>query len=240
MRTIEQWYEATDPEANAMYRAATERLVRIANDYICRIAADAADVDASELASELAKNAHNMFIQRDPHEQARLLKMLVSNCTFDRGSLSRLLFKGGTSLSKSFGLINRFSEDIDNTVFRHDLGQDASVEELEALSGKKRRAKLEAIKEACQTFIAGSLRRDLGERAGELMSAGGIPPDRCRVELDAHDPDQQTLLFWYPVVATAGDGYVRSAVKIEAGAKSALDPSVETSVRPYVADDLRT
>ena len=53
----------------------------------------------------------------------------------------RLLFKGGTSLSKSFGLIDRFSEDIDITVFRHDLGQDASVEELEALSGKKRRAR---------------------------------------------------------------------------------------------------
>lgn len=37
---------------------------------------------------ELAKNAHNLFIRQDPDEQARLLKMLVSNCTFDRGSLS--------------------------------------------------------------------------------------------------------------------------------------------------------
>ena len=36
---------------------------------------------------ELAKNAHNLFIQQDPVEQARLLKMLLSNCTFDRGSL---------------------------------------------------------------------------------------------------------------------------------------------------------
>jgi predicted nucleotidyltransferase component of viral defense system len=35
----------------------------------------------------------------------------------------RLLFKGGTSLSKAFGLISRFSEDIDITVFREDLGQ---------------------------------------------------------------------------------------------------------------------
>ncbi|MEI9986574.1 MAG: nucleotidyl transferase AbiEii/AbiGii toxin family protein [Aliidongia sp.] len=29
----------------------------------------------------------------------------------------RLLFKGGTSLSKAFGLISRFSEDIDITIF---------------------------------------------------------------------------------------------------------------------------
>ena len=41
----------------------------------------------------------------------------------------RLLFKGGTSLSKSYGLIERFSEDIDITVFREDIGQAATVEE---------------------------------------------------------------------------------------------------------------
>jgi hypothetical protein len=151
----------------------------------------------------------------------------------------RLLFKGGTSLSKSFGLIDRFSEDIDITVFRHDLGQDASVEELEALSGKKRRAKLDSIKNACQTFIAGPLRHDLGTLASELMSAGGAPQDRYRVELDADDSDQQTLLFWYPVATITDDTYIRSAVKIEAGAKSALDPNVMTSLRPYVADDIR-
>jgi predicted nucleotidyltransferase component of viral defense system len=39
----------------------------------------------------------------------------------------RLLFKGGTSLSKAFGLISRFSEDIDVTVFRDDLGEGAAV-----------------------------------------------------------------------------------------------------------------
>jgi predicted nucleotidyltransferase component of viral defense system len=50
----------------------------------------------------------------------------------------RLLFKGGTSFSKAFGLISRFSEDIDITIFRDDLGQSANVEELEALSGKRR------------------------------------------------------------------------------------------------------
>ena len=35
----------------------------------------------------------------------------------------RLLFKGGTSLSKAYSLISRFSEDIDVTVFRDDIGQ---------------------------------------------------------------------------------------------------------------------
>lgn len=65
----------------------------------------------------------------------------------------RFLFKGGTSLSKAYGLISRFSEDIDITVFREDLGQAASVPELEAMSRKKRQARLDAIKDACRDYI---------------------------------------------------------------------------------------
>ena len=95
-----------------------------------------------------------------------------------RAGAPRLLFKGGTSLSKSFGLINRFSEDIDITVFRGDLGQAATVEDLEALSGKKRKAKLDAIKTACQVepFRIKSLeaiRCTKREESQKLMKAGG-------------------------------------------------------------------
>jgi hypothetical protein len=36
---------------------------------------------------ELAKSAHNLFTQQNSQDQARLLNTLVSNCTFDRGSL---------------------------------------------------------------------------------------------------------------------------------------------------------
>ena len=150
----------------------------------------------------------------------------------------RLLFKGGTSLSKSFGLIDRFSEDIDITVFRNDLGEAASVEELEALSGKRRRGRLDAIKAACQAFIAGPLLADIAALAADAMTAAQIGGDRYRVELDAADADQQTLLFWYPVGTTTEGGYIQAAVKIEAGAKSALDPNTATTVKPYVADDL--
>src|SRR5215813_12527108 len=64
----------------------------------------------------------------------------------------RFLFKGGTSLSKGYGLISRFSEDIDITVFREDLGQAASVPELELMSRKKRQARLDAIKVACREY----------------------------------------------------------------------------------------
>src|SRR3546814_6538071 len=51
-----------------------------------------------------------------------------------------------------------------------------------------------------------------------------------------HDGDSQTLLVLYPT-ATPADGYIDKAVKVESGAKSALDPNAIHSIRPYVHDD---
>jgi len=150
----------------------------------------------------------------------------------------RLLFKGGTSLSKAFGLIARFSEDIDITIFRDDLGQSASATELEALSGKKRRARLDAIKAASQAHVAGPLREELAGHLDDALGAAGLPRQGAQVELDSEDPDQQSLLVRYPQVTAAAEGYIRPAVKIEAGAKSALDPNRATTIRPYIADDV--
>ena len=150
----------------------------------------------------------------------------------------RLLFKGGTSLSKAFGLISRFSEDIDITIFRDDLGQGASVEELEELSGKKRRARLDAIKAASQTYVNEPMRTQMTAQLSEALRATGLPPAAARVELDPNDQDQQSLLVWYPQITSTADGYVRPAVKIESGAKSALDPNRSAVIRPYVADDV--
>lgn len=145
----------------------------------------------------------------------------------------RLLFKGGTSLSKAFGLISRFSEDIDITVFRDDLGQGAHAADLEALSGKKRRARLDAIRAACQAYIAGTLTGQLIEIATVV-----IPDAAFKLEADPDDKDGQTLLFWYPAVTVGTGDYIRAAVKIEAGAKSAIDPHVAATVVPYAAQDV--
>jgi hypothetical protein len=58
-----------------------------------------------------------------------------------------------------------------------------------------------------------------------------------RVASDPDDPDGQSFLLWYPSV-TAEDSYIRPAVKIEAGAKSALDPHRDLAITPYVDEDL--
>ena len=143
----------------------------------------------------------------------------------------RLLFKGGTSLSKAYGLIERFSEDIDITVFRDDLDQPASIEELESLSKKKRRAKLDTIRDACRAYITGPLREFLDAQLADATAGAG------RIEIDDADPDGQTLLVWYPEVEPRDEAYVQPAVRIEAGAKSALDPHRSVTIQPYIAKD---
>ncbi|MHB1101838.1 MAG: nucleotidyl transferase AbiEii/AbiGii toxin family protein [Devosia sp.] len=143
----------------------------------------------------------------------------------------RLLFKGGTSLSKGYDLIKRFSEDIDVTVFRDDLKEPAAVEELEALSNKKRRARLDAIRDACRAYITGPLRDILAAHMADVTNGVG------RIEIDEADPDGQTLLLWYPEVEPRDGAYVRPAIRLESGAKSALDPHGPLTITPYVAED---
>jgi Nucleotidyl transferase AbiEii toxin, Type IV TA system len=147
----------------------------------------------------------------------------------------RLLFKGGTSLSKGFGLIQRFSEDIDITVFRDDLGLPASVGQLNAMSRKKREAALDAIKAACEAYINGPLCEALSALTGAACARNGLPAAEFLVEPDPED--RQSLHLRYPTV-TPADTYIAKVVKIESGAKSALDPHSVRTISPYVNDDL--
>ena len=150
----------------------------------------------------------------------------------------RLLFKGGTSLSKAYGLISRFSEDLDITVFREDIGQNIEVNDLENLSGKQQRIRLENIKQASQIYINGVLKDRLNKQLNIVSEKTGAPHDGFFVNQDPTDMQQQTLLIYYPSVCINQDSYVKPIVKIEGGAKSALDPHRLVNIQPYIAEDM--
>ena len=144
----------------------------------------------------------------------------------------KLLFKGGTSLSKAFGLIRRFSEDIDLVVHRGALGFAAGRDPTAAdgLSNKRRNALFAELAQACGGYV----RADLKDA---LASAIGAVADGCNVVPD--EDDAQTLLVEYPsLYPVGGDLYVSPRVKIEAGARSALEPGMTRAVTPYVAGEL--
>lgn len=61
---------------------------------------------------------------------------------------------------------------------------------------------------------------------------------KFKIEPDPDDPDAQSLLFHYPSAFTDSDeAYIRRVVKIESGAKSALDPHETKTIVPYSAPD---
>ncbi len=147
------------------------------------------------------------------------------------------LFKGGTSLAKAWGLISRFSEDIDVSLSRDDLGEPGEAAALAALGSNQRRKRLEAIKVASEHYIATRLLPHLRD---EVLSSTFEQANRAGLAWDIRvDPEEsQTLIFAYPSVIAADDGYVRRVVKIEMGAKAAFDPHQAMTIRPFVADDV--
>jgi len=78
----------------------------------------------------------------------------------------------------------------------------------------------------------------LSELLERTLKTANLSANRARVEPDPADPDCQSLLLWYPTATVEGNAYIRRAIKIESGAKSALDPNAPVIVRPYIADDL--
>ena len=144
----------------------------------------------------------------------------------------RLLFKGGTSLSKVFGLINRFSEDIDLVVYRDDLGfeGDRDPTAASALSKKKRAELFKTLTNECSSYVLGDLRTAVADAIGEVSEG-------CRIVPDTDDP--QSLLVEYPTLYPASDtAYVAPSVKIEAGARSAIDPNQSSGVTAFIDDEL--
>ena len=141
-------------------------------------------------------------------------------------------FKGGTSLSKAWGLIERFSEDIDIVIDRGFLGFTGDHSPENAPSKKKRRRWLEELKSVCQTRIRESLEPTLRERISAAMPAGV----EWSLEADASDSDDQTLLLVYSTAMVGDSSYVRPVVKIELGARSDTEPVESPTLQPYVAD----
>ncbi len=150
-----------------------------------------------------------------------------------------LLFKGGTSLSKVFGIIERFSEDVDLSFDGVGLGFGGDSDPLNATSGKKRKHGLEALTETCQRVIQEKLLPQLTESFGNAL---GEPPSASwGLELANDDPDSQTLLFSYPTEerdrAANEPAYIRSTVRMEIGARSDHWPAIEAMVTSYAAVD---
>lgn len=149
-----------------------------------------------------------------------------------------LLFKGGTSLSKVYNAIKRFSEDVDLSFNRADLGY-PDTDELIAMSRKQRDAKLEALSARCRELVTGEYLTRL--QADFTTALRGPASDWELTAADADDSGQ-TLLFRYPraveTLQPNNSGYVIDAVRLEFGARSDSWPAEDKTVTAYAAEQL--
>jgi len=144
----------------------------------------------------------------------------------------QLTFKGGTSLSKCWKLIERFSEDIDIVINRGALGFDGSNAPEATPSRKQTRKRLDALRIACQECIEKTIQPALHDAI-----VADIPPGLAwELIKDPDDPDSQTLLFFYPTAFPEQAVYLRRAVKIEMGARSDTEPAETIKIHPYISD----
>ena len=145
---------------------------------------------------------------------------------------SRLTFKGGTSLSKGWGLIERFSEDIDIVINRGALGFDGDMAPDCASSKKQMRKRLDALKTASQQCVNESLLPMLDKAISQEMPA----ELSWRLDPDPDDLDKQTLLLVYPTAFADRTAYLNQVVKIELGARSDTEPTQDIVLHPYIED----
>ncbi|MDI6838542.1 MAG: nucleotidyl transferase AbiEii/AbiGii toxin family protein, partial [Rhizobiaceae bacterium] len=133
---------------------------------ILRSSADEQRALFSATAAEMETRAEN--IEKD------LYVCWVLDFLFNRrpADATRLYFKGGTSLSKAYGLIRRFSEDIDIGIYKTDLQVplEADIAALKSVT-QQQKVLAEEVDEAARQYISGPLRHLLAKEIEDVETA---------------------------------------------------------------------
>ncbi len=149
---------------------------------------------------------------------------MVLRAIFSLSYATAFVFKGGTSLSKGWSLIERFSEDIDLAIDRQYLGF-AEVE------SKKQRSQL---RKDSKKFIDGTFAADISEKLKEFGLA-----DCCKVvipQTTVSDLDPVVLFIEYESVLQTKMQYIPERVKIEISCRSLMEPTEKVGMRSMIED----
>ncbi len=133
-----------------------------------------------------------------------------------------LVFKGGTSLSKAYGVIRRFSEDVDLTYDIRAIAPDLVGDSGQALPRSRSEEKRwsSEVRKRLPEWVAGSVQPALTKNLAEEKLAATV-----RIEGEK--------LFIDYEATTTGSGYVAPSVMLEFGARSTGEPA---SLRNIICD----
>ncbi len=157
-----------------------------------------------------------------------VLKQLFSIEVFS----GRLVFKGGTSLSKVFHAINRFSEDIDLAVDYAALGFRGEWDPRQERISKSRRASILAdMATKCQEYIGNEFLSALRARCEEVLGPSG------QWGLDVSEQDPNVVRFRYPTSAKKALAYVVPQVVLEMGTHAEFVPRDYYTIRSFAGEE---
>jgi hypothetical protein len=177
----------------------------------------------------------------------RNLRQLIVEKDFWVSFILRLLFetqalanifilKGGTSLSKIFNIIKRFSEDIDLSVDPDWLGFSGENHPDKAPSNRQFIMRCKELEKACITAVKERVHPTLKAAIEEILG----PPDASKSHL-SFDLDQRTespvLFFHYPTNDSDTQGYIHPQVKLEIGSLTDQTPFNIHSAKSWVAEE---
>ncbi|MFV0398869.1 MAG: nucleotidyl transferase AbiEii/AbiGii toxin family protein [Bacteroidales bacterium] len=134
----------------------------------------------------------------------------------------QLVFKGGTSLSKGWGLIDRFSEDIDLAINREFFG----------FYGDISRTQVGKLKDASNKYLT----TDFINNLREMFIRGGFDDIKINI-VDAKDPDDDPVKIEvrFPTVVGYSE-YVQPRVLLEIGSRSLMEPSTVCHFRSMIGE----
>ncbi|MEY4541847.1 MAG: hypothetical protein RLZZ306_3604 [Bacteroidota bacterium] len=141
---------------------------------------------------------------------------------FEMDCADSLVFKGGTSLSKAWDLIERFSEDIDLALDRKFLGFEGELSNQQIK--KLRKASFKYITEEFYPALKAKF-EDAGLSNIEITIA----------ETTESDQDPRIIEIYYPSVFDTL-GYIRPKVIVEVGSRSLREPFSVRSFNSYVGE----
>ncbi|MCA9757447.1 MAG: nucleotidyl transferase AbiEii/AbiGii toxin family protein [Candidatus Eisenbacteria bacterium] len=149
---------------------------------------------------------------------------------FESEFAGSLVFKGGTSLSKVFGAIDRFSEDIDLSLSPAFL----ALPEAGTSRNQANRWMTNA-EAACGTTVQNQIAPALETAVAGILGVRDRAWFEFLTDPVTHSP---VLMFHYPSTQPAGFEYLERAVKLEFGSLTDQQPVGRHQVRPWVAEIL--
>ncbi|MEG1847647.1 MAG: nucleotidyl transferase AbiEii/AbiGii toxin family protein [Lachnospiraceae bacterium] len=164
-------------------------------------------------------NIHEAIIEKD-FWVCLTLDYLFHKCEYSKV----FTFKGGTSLSKCYGLIHRFSEDIDLILDWRTLGYKVN-EPWEERSNTKQEAFNKEENCRAEDFLRDKLLPILKKDLSDIMG------EEALLYIDEVDP--QTICFSYPHIFQTES--ILQVIRLEIGALAAWTPAKEVSIESYAA-----